>query len=207
MDVYMNNKLVSLNTSNYPWKAYINTILTSGTDEQKSQLQSQLFMKDSGDLVSTDGKNGANTELILRRDFIKNSREFEMEEPLFEDIFSLDRHLIQGVDLYIKLYRSSDQFLSFRDRPFPKRSLYTVMNGYELECALRSNSCIHRHVKGLFARNNLPTNKIHYPSAYIVNNHTSDLPGEHWMAIVLKVNLTGCFSTVLADHLNFMEKN
>ncbi|CAG2203038.1 unnamed protein product [Mytilus edulis] len=110
MDVYMNNKLVSLNTSNYPWKAYINTILTSGTDEQKSQLQSQLFMKDSGDLANTDGKNGANTGLILRRDFIKNSREFEMEGPLFEDIFSLDRHLIQGVDLYIKLYRSSDQF-------------------------------------------------------------------------------------------------
>ncbi|CAC5402771.1 unnamed protein product [Mytilus coruscus] len=110
MDVYMNNKLVSLNTSNYPWKAYLKTILTSGTDEQKSQLQSQLFMKDSGDLATTNGKNGANTGLILRRDFIKNSREFEMEGPLFEDIFSLDRHLIQGVDLYIKLYRSTDQF-------------------------------------------------------------------------------------------------
>ena len=110
MDVYMNNKLVSLNTSNYPWKAYLKTILTSGTDEQKSQLQSQLFMKDSGDLVNTDEKNGANTGLILRRDFIKSSREFEMEGPLFEDIFSLDRHLIQGIDLYIKLYRSTDQF-------------------------------------------------------------------------------------------------
>ncbi|CAG2254274.1 unnamed protein product [Mytilus edulis] len=125
MDVYMNNKLVSLNTSNYPWKAYINTILTSGTDEQKSQLQSQLFMKDSGDLASTDGKNGANTGLILRRDFIKNSREFEMEGPLFEDIFSLDRHLIQGVDLYIKLYRSSDQFfvISGEDTPAYKLQL------------------------------------------------------------------------------------
>ncbi|CAG2254258.1 unnamed protein product [Mytilus edulis] len=125
MDVYMNNKLVSLNTSNYPWKAYINTILTSGTDEQKSQLQSQLFMKDSGDLANTDGKNGANTGLILRRDFIKNSREFEMEGPLFEDIFSLDRHLIQGVDLYIKLYRSSDQFfvISGEDAPAYKLQL------------------------------------------------------------------------------------
>ncbi|CAC5402775.1 unnamed protein product [Mytilus coruscus] len=119
MDVYMNNKLVSLNTSNYPWKAYLKTILTSGTDEQKSQLQSQLFMKDSGDLATTNGKNGTNTGLILRRDFIKNSREFEMEGPLFEDIFSLDRHLIQGVDLYIKLYRSTDQFfvISGEDTP------------------------------------------------------------------------------------------
>lgn len=38
IDVYMNNKLVSVNTSNYPWKAYIKTILNSGADEQKSQL-------------------------------------------------------------------------------------------------------------------------------------------------------------------------
>ncbi|CAC5402758.1 unnamed protein product [Mytilus coruscus] len=125
MDVYMNNKLVSLNTSNYPWKAYLKTILTSGTDEQKSQLQSQLFMKDSGDLATTNGKNGTNTGLILRRDFIKNSREFEMEGPLFEDIFSLDRHLIQGVDLYIKLYRSTDQFfvISGEDTPAIKLQL------------------------------------------------------------------------------------
>ncbi|CAC5392813.1 unnamed protein product [Mytilus coruscus] len=125
MDVYMNNKLVSLNTSNYPWKAHLKTILTSGTDEQKSQLQSQLFMKDSGDLATTNGKNGANTGLILRRDFIKSSSEFKMEGPLFEDIFSLDRHLIQGVDLYIKLYRSTDQFfvISGEDTPSYKLQL------------------------------------------------------------------------------------
>ncbi|XP_063436305.1 uncharacterized protein F54H12.2-like [Mytilus trossulus] len=61
IDVYMNNKLVSVSTSNYPWKAYLKTILNSGSDEQKSQLQSQLFMKDIGNLASTDGKSGANT--------------------------------------------------------------------------------------------------------------------------------------------------
>ena len=67
------------------------------------------------------------------------------------------------------------------------------MNGNELECAIRSNSCIQMQVKGVFARNNLPTGKIHYPSAYIVNNHTSDLPGEHWMAIVLESKSHGVF--------------
>ncbi|XP_071138363.1 uncharacterized protein F54H12.2-like [Mytilus edulis] len=110
IDVYMNNKLVSVSTSNYPWKAYLKTILNSGSDEQKSQLQSQLFMKDIGNLASTDGKSGANTGLVLRRDFIKASREFEMEGPLFEDIFSLDHHLIEGVDLSIKLYRTTNPF-------------------------------------------------------------------------------------------------
>lgn len=141
MDVYMNNKLVSLNTSNYPWKAYLKTILTSGTDEQKSQLQSQLFMKDSGDLVNTDEKNGANTGLILRRDFIKSSREFEMEGPLFEDIFSLDRHLIQGVDLYIKLYRSTDQFFVISGEDTPSYKLQLLDCVYKA-CKIKVDPCV-----------------------------------------------------------------
>lgn len=110
VDVFLNNRLVCMN-SNYPWKAYLKTILSSGRDEQKSQLQSQLFMKDAGDLEDTDGKGGGNSGLIYRREFTKGSKEFEMEGPLLEDIFSLDRYLIQGVDLYIKLYRSSDPFV------------------------------------------------------------------------------------------------
>lgn len=46
VDVYMNNKLVSLNSSHYPLKAYLKTVLSSGSDEQNSQLQNQLFFKD-----------------------------------------------------------------------------------------------------------------------------------------------------------------
>lgn len=52
IDVYMNNKLVSVNSNNYPWKAYFKVMLSSGNDEQKSQLQSQLFMKDDDPMDS-----------------------------------------------------------------------------------------------------------------------------------------------------------
>lgn len=123
MDVYMNNKLVSVNTANYPWKAYIKTMLNSGADEQKSQLQSQLFMKDSGTLSDTNGKGGTNTGLVLRREYIKKSREFEMEGPLLEDVFLLDRHLIQGVDVSIKLYRSSTPFFVISGEESPSYQL------------------------------------------------------------------------------------
>lgn len=123
VDIYMNNKLVSLNTSNYPWKAYLKTVLNSGTEEQGSQLQSQLFFKDSSDLTETDGKNGSNIGLIFRRDYIKESQEFEMEGPLLEDVFSIDRYLIQGVDLYIKLYRSSAPFLVMSGETSPSYKL------------------------------------------------------------------------------------
>lgn len=111
IDVYMNNQLVSLNTSHYPWKAYLKTMLSSGRDEQDSQLQSQLFFKDSYALDDMDPKSGGNPGLLRRRGYTKKSREFELEGPLCEDVFQLDKYLIQGVDLYIKLYRASESFV------------------------------------------------------------------------------------------------
>lgn len=38
IDIYMNNKLILVNSNNFPWKAYFKTILSSETDEQTSQL-------------------------------------------------------------------------------------------------------------------------------------------------------------------------
>lgn len=58
IDVYMNNKLVSVNSNNYPWKAYFKVILSSGSDEQNSQLQSQLFMKDNDPIDSLTLNSG-----------------------------------------------------------------------------------------------------------------------------------------------------
>ena len=67
------------------------------------------------------------------------------------------------------------------------------MNGYELECVIRSNPCIQRSVKGVYARNNLPKDGIRYPSTYIVNSDKDDRPGEHWLAIVLESKSHGIF--------------
>lgn len=49
--VYMNNELVSLNTNYYPWKAHLKTTLSSGSDEQMSQLQNQLHPMNTTDPV------------------------------------------------------------------------------------------------------------------------------------------------------------
>ena len=68
------------------------------------------------------------------------------------------------------------------------------MNGYELECAIRSNPCLQNLVKGVYARNSLPTDDMtQYPSAYIVNSDSADRPGEHWLGIVFKNKSEGMF--------------
>lgn len=107
IDIYMNNKLISVNSNNYPWKAYFKVMLSSGSDEQKSQLQSQLFMKDDDPMDSVTLNSG----FINRYEFTKNSRVFELEGNLLEDALQLDKYLVNGVDIYMKLFRSSIPFL------------------------------------------------------------------------------------------------
>ena len=41
IDTFMNGKLVSLDTSYYPWKAYLKLLLSNGNDGAASHLQSQ----------------------------------------------------------------------------------------------------------------------------------------------------------------------
>lgn len=110
MDVYLNNKLVSFNTNNYPWKAYLKTILFSGKDELYSQKQSELFYKDEGNINDANAYNGGNAGLVMRYAYTQQSKVFELEGNLIEDIFDTDKYLINGVDVYIKLFRSSAPF-------------------------------------------------------------------------------------------------
>ena len=123
MDVYLNNKLVSFNTNNYPWKSYLKTILFSGKDELSSQKQSELFFKDEGNLGDANAYNGGNAGLVIRYGYTQQSKTFELEGNLMEDIFDIDKYLINGVDIYIKLFRSQSPFLIISSASSPAYKL------------------------------------------------------------------------------------
>jgi len=119
IDVYMNNKLVSMNSNNYPRKTYLNVILSSGSDEQNSQLQSQLYMKDDAPMDSFT----LNAGVINRYQYTKESKSFELEGNLMEDCLNLQSYLISGVDVYIKLFRSASPFIFMSEEPKPEYKL------------------------------------------------------------------------------------
>ena len=123
IDTYMNGKLVSLNTSYYPWKAYMKLLLSNGNDIANSQLQSQLFFPDDYDVEDTDPVSGSNGGLAQRYQFTEQSRVFDMEGPLYEDIFLLDKYLINGVDIHLKLFRNKAAFLALSDEASPSYKL------------------------------------------------------------------------------------
>ena len=123
IDTYMNGKLVSLNTSYYPWKAYLKLLLSNGNDIATSQLQSQLFYLDDDDTEDVDPEAGSNGGLAQRYQFTQESNIFDLEGPLYEDIFRLDKYLVNGVDIHLKLFRNRAAFVLVSKEASPSYKL------------------------------------------------------------------------------------
>ena len=79
--------------------------------EKESFLQSQLFYKDTGTGIGdSDVYGGFNDGLRTRSVFSKESRTFEMIGPLYTDISSLSRYLLNNTELKIVLWTSSPNY-------------------------------------------------------------------------------------------------
>jgi len=116
VDISLNGTLISSSTNTYAYRAMFETLLSYGEDAKKSQLTCELFYKDDpGRMESTltaadaDG-NQPNQGLQTRRNFVTESREFDMIGRIHGDIFFQERHMLNGVDMKIKLIRSRDTF-------------------------------------------------------------------------------------------------
>ncbi|KAL5020597.1 hypothetical protein ScPMuIL_002322, partial [Solemya velum] len=128
VDVYANGKLISLHGSHYPWKAYLKTILYRSKNVTETQLKLQLFVKDDGAFDDPDAFGGTNRGLAARYRLTKQSRTFDMEGSLYEDVFGLEKYLVNGVDLQLKFFRNPSSFLlmSEEDAPSYKIELLDV---------------------------------------------------------------------------------
>ena len=97
-------------SNTYPFRAYVETLLSYGAEAKKTQLTSQLWYKDTaGHMEATQG-NAGNAGLVERRRHIAGSRVVEMMGRLHVDLFMQDRFLINGVTVKIRLVRSKDAF-------------------------------------------------------------------------------------------------
>ena len=65
---------------------------------------------DVADLPGVTDPSGSNTGLSRRSTWIQKSKILDLQGPLFHDLFSMERCLLNQVDVKIKLYRSVDNF-------------------------------------------------------------------------------------------------
>ncbi len=89
------------------------------------------------------------------------------------------------------------------------------MNSTQMLNIVRTDPCLRRYVRGVFASNTLPATVTQFPSAFIVNTQPLPLPGEHWVAFIVFDSFHGEFFDSLGkspadynpDIQNFFNKN
>ncbi|KAK2193302.1 hypothetical protein NP493_16g12037 [Ridgeia piscesae] len=108
VDVSLNGTLVTPSTNTYPYRAYIEILLSLGAEAKHSQLTCVLWYKDTADHM--DATDTANEVLQKRQDYTVGSRVVDMMGRLHVDLFFQDRYLLNGVDIKVRLVQSKDTF-------------------------------------------------------------------------------------------------
>ncbi|XP_033642416.1 uncharacterized protein F54H12.2-like [Asterias rubens] len=107
VDVTLNERLISASTPTYPYRAMIETLLTYDKGAKASQLTASGWSKDTAGKMDnvncTASEAETNAGLKTRRKRILNSRILDLIGPIHGDLFCQDKHLINGVDLKVKL--------------------------------------------------------------------------------------------------------
>ena len=110
VDVYLNDTLVTPSSNTYPFRSYVETLLSYGAEAKKTQLTSQLWYKDTAGHMEATQENAGNVGLVDRCRHIAESRVVAMMGRLHVDLFLQDKFLLNGVDVKIRLVRSKDAF-------------------------------------------------------------------------------------------------
>ena len=112
VDVKLRDTLVTPSVNTYPYKSYLETLLSYRSDAKETQLSAELWSADHGNMNETDpyDKDLTNDGMKVRATFIAGSKSLEMMGRIHCDIFQQDRYLLNNVDMYIKLIRSPQKF-------------------------------------------------------------------------------------------------
>ena len=81
-----------------------------GQDALSSQLQTQIWEMDDADAPGITDPTSNNNGLFDRAALISESKTLDLHGPIYHDLFSMDRYLINQVDVKVKLYRTPPNF-------------------------------------------------------------------------------------------------
>ena len=109
VDISLNGILVSTSTNTYPYRAYLETLLSYGQDAKNSQLANELFYK-IGDSHFGFSAVNANAGLAKRRTRSQRSKILDMVGRIHGDIFTQEKFLLNGVDVRLRFVRSKNAF-------------------------------------------------------------------------------------------------
>lgn len=110
VEVQLQQQLVSV-APMYPYKAYMERILTTNKSQHTSFLESEGFERDTpGQMEATDTTKDDNEGLLARGAMFTGGRVAVFEGPVMADICQQERFILNGVEIIIKLWPSKPTF-------------------------------------------------------------------------------------------------
>ena len=112
IDLSLNGELVTSSNNTYPYRAYLETLLSYGQEAKKSQLQSSLwYVDDPGKFGKVDPTAAdTNSSFKTRARLAAKSDVVDMFGRLHLDLCHQHRYLINGVDMKLRLNRTKSNF-------------------------------------------------------------------------------------------------
>lgn len=91
-----------------------------------SQLQSQLFESDEVSMDDANAPSGSNQGLTSRYQYTASSKIFDLEGPLYEHVFGIDKYIVNGVDIHLRLFINMTPFVLMSSEASPSYKLEIV---------------------------------------------------------------------------------
>ena len=110
VDISLNNTLVTPSENTYPFKAYLENTLNYDRGAKKSQLSSECYYRDTSHKMDEVKVDSNNSGFKTRASLCHKSKTIDMMGKLRCDLMNMSRYLINGVDVKLRLIRSSEQF-------------------------------------------------------------------------------------------------
>ena len=154
VDVSLGGRLMTQATGMYPYKSMIQTLLNYGKGAKESQLLSQGFYYEAGKNMDTQTVAG-NIAVAAKVPLFEESKVVDLEGPLLEDVFHMNRFLLNNIDVSLKLYPSSPEFFIAASTANKKYKMVLEEVVFKA-CMVRvSSGVILGHAKALETRNAL----------------------------------------------------
>jgi len=106
IDLYLNQKMISSSSHLYPYKAYMENLLSYDTPAKNSHLSTVLWEEDVGDFENLTSNSGC----VKRRAFCEESKPFDLLGRLNCEMMSQERLLLNGVEVKLVLVRGRENF-------------------------------------------------------------------------------------------------
>ncbi len=107
--VWLNSKLAYDSNDTYMYRAYIETLLSYGSDAKNTQLQTSLYSKDTSGKFETYENQGHK----FRGEYVNAGKKLEIVAPIHADIFNQSRFMLNHMDVRLELHRNSNAFSLF----------------------------------------------------------------------------------------------